>query len=148
MRLPSGTWSDLDRIRLIGRLIHFLEIKMSITKQYILFFIVFAIFFGAYIKYGRADSVICDDLIFTETSDIEITPTAPDGTVFKGIIQVKQIKVFGAGARINLHTGSEIYFNQMSQCMSIEDEVDSVKNLKWFLKKSIDARISNWKHRR
>jgi len=121
---------------------------MGITKQYILFFIVFAIFFGAYIKFGRADSIICDDLIFTETSSSETAPRFPDGTILRGTIPVKRIKVHGLGARINLHTGSEIYFNQMSQCMSIEDEVNSVKNLRWFLKQSANARISLWKHRR
>lgn len=118
------------------------------TKQHVLIMILIVAFVLAWSKFGYANSAICDDLIFTETSDIEITLTAPDETVFRGIIQVKRIKVFGSGARMYLHTGSEIYFNQMTSCMSIEDEMDSIKNLKWFLKKSMDARISNWKHKR
>ncbi len=121
---------------------------MKITRQGVLIIILIIGIVLAFSKYGRADSAICDDLIFTETSDIEITPIAPDGTVFRGIIQVRRIKVFGSGARMYLHTGSEIYFNQMTLCIEIEDEVDSVKNLRWFLKKSTDARISNWKHKR
>lgn len=123
---------------------------MSITKQYILFFIVAAIFLGAYAKFGRADSVICDDFIFTETSSVEVELIdRTTGAVFRGTIPVKRVKnIAPGGARINTHTGSEIYFNHMSQCMSIEDEIDSVKNLRWFLEKSADARVSNWKHRR
>lgn len=122
---------------------------MSITKkQYTLFFIVVAIFFGAYIKFGRADSIICDGLIFTETSSIEIQPNY-NGAVFKGTMPVESIRnVSPGGARIDLHTGSEIYFNQMTPCMDIEDEIDSVRNLKWFLERSVDARISNWKRQR
>lgn len=121
---------------------------MKITKQGVLIIILIVGLVLAFSKYGRADSIICNDLIFTETSSIEITPTAPDGTMFRGTIPVKKIRIFGQGARINTHTGSEIYFNQMSQCMSIEDEIDSVKNLRWFLQHSKDARMSLWKHQR
>lgn len=123
---------------------------MSIAKQYILFFIVSAIFLGAYAKFGRADSIICDDFIFTETSSVEVKLIDRiTGAVFKGTIPVESIRNVGSGgARIDLHTGSEIYFNQMTPCMDIEDEIDSVRNLRWFLERSADARVSNWKHRR
>ena len=120
------------------------------TKQHVLVIILIVGFVLAWSKFGHADSIICDDLIFTETSSIEIKPTTSDGTIFKGTIPVKQIKVFGVGARIHLHRSEndEIYFNQMTQCMSIEDKIDSVRNLKWFLQQSEQARISNWRRRR
>ena len=121
---------------------------MKITKQGVLIIILTIGLVLAFSKYGRADSIICDDLIFTETSDIGATPSSVE-TIFRGTIPVKDFTNVGAGgARIQLHTGSTIYFDQMSQCMSIEDEVNSVKNLKWFLERSMDARISNWKHQR
>ena len=125
---------------------------MKITKLQVLVLIVGIVgIVLAFSKYGRADSIICGDLIFTETSNVEALVVAnSERTVFRGTMPVKNIKnISPGGARIDLHTGAEIYFNQMTQCMSIEDEVDSVKNLRWFLKRSADARISNWKqHRR
>ncbi|KKL98090.1 hypothetical protein LCGC14_1827880 [marine sediment metagenome] len=120
------------------------------TKQHVLIMILIVGFVLAFSKFGRADSIICDDLVFTETSDVEVQLINQISRImFRGTVPVKSIKnISPGGARINLHTGSEIYFNQMTQCMSIEDEVDSIKNLRWFLKKSADARISNWKHKR
>lgn len=119
------------------------------TKQHVLIIILIVGIVLAFSKFGRADSIICDDLIFTETSDVETIPTSSDGTIFRGTMSVKYIKNVGpGGARIDLHTGSEIYFDQMTACMDIEDEINSVKNLKWFLERSMDARISNWKHKR
>ena len=123
---------------------------MKITKQGILIVILTIGLVIAFSEYGRADSIICNDLIFTETSDIEAIPTSPDGTVFRGTIPVKEIKSYSLGAYVYLHRSknNEIYFNQLTQCMTIEDEVNSVKNLRWFLMLSKDARISNWKHQR
>ena len=117
------------------------------TKQHVLIIILIVGIVLAWSKFGHADSIICDDLIFTETSNIETVPS--DGeTVLRGTIPVKKISNVGAGgARIYLHTGSDIYFDQMTSCMDIEDEVDSVKNLRWFLQRSEDARLSYWKRR-
>lgn len=120
---------------------------MKITKQGVLIIILIIGLVLAFSKYGRADSIICDDFIFTETSNIEVVLRYED-TVFRGTMPVKRITFFAQGAHINLHTGSKIRFSDMSQCMSIEDEVDSVKNLRWFLERSMDARITNWKRRR
>jgi len=123
---------------------------MKITKQGVLIIILIIGLVLAFSKYGRADSIICNDVIFTETSDIEAIPTSSDGTVFRGTIPIKRIKIYSLGAYIYLHRleNNEIYFNQMSRCMTIEDEVDSVKNLRWFLKQSVDARMSLWQHKR
>ena len=121
---------------------------MKITKQGVLIIILIIGIVLVFSKYGRADSIICDDLVFTETSNSEVVLRYED-TVFRGIIPVKKVKnVNSGGARIYTHIGSDIYFNQMTSCMSIDDEVDSVKNLRWFLQKSANARISNWKHKR
>ena len=110
--------------------------------------LIFAAFFFATIsiftiKPANADSIICNDIIFTETSNVEVIPTGRE-TVLRGTIVVKGIHFYGVGARINMHSGSDIVFNNMSQCMTIEDEVDSVKNLRWFLEKSSAARLSRW----
>lgn len=118
------------------------------TKQHVLIMILIVGFVLAFSKIGRADSIICNDFIFTETSSIETILRSSDGAVLRGTMPVKRIKFFALGAHINLHSGSKIRFGDMSQCMSIEDEVDSVKNLRWFLEKSANARISNWKHKR
>ncbi len=119
------------------------------TNRHVLIMILIVSFVLVFSKFGRADSIICDDLIFTETSSIEAIRRTYDGSTLRGTIPVKEIKnIVSGGARIDLHTGSEIYFDQMTSCMDIEDEVDSIKNLRWFLEKSADARISNWGHRR
>lgn len=126
-----------------------ITIVMSILVALLLIFAVFffAVFNIFTIKPANADSLICNDIIFTETSNIERIPN--DGeTALRGTIPVKKIKIYGVGARIYLHTDSTIYFNHMSQCMSIEDEQDSVKNLKWFLEKASAARMSNWNRER
>lgn len=116
------------------------------TKQHVLFIILIVGIVLAFSKYGRADSIICNDIIFTETSNIERIPN--DGeNVLRGTIGVKKIEGYRLGANITMHSGADIYFNKMTQCMEIEDEVDSVKNLRWFLEKSMDARISNWKQK-
>ena len=120
-------------------------IVMSILVALLL---IFAAFFFATIsiftiKPANADSIICNDIIFTETSNVEVIPT--DGeNILKGTIVVKKIKFYGAGARISMHSDLDIVFNNMSQCMTIEDEVDSVKNLRWFLVKASAARLSRW----
>lgn len=124
-------------------------IAMSILVALMIIFAVFlfATFSIFTIKPANADSIICNDFIFTETSNVEVIPD--DGeTVLKGTIPIKKIKIFGSGARIYMHSGSVIYFNHMSRCMSIEDEVNSVKNLRWFLEKASAARLSGWNRER
>jgi len=114
---------------------------MKIIKQGVLIIILTIGIVLTLAKFGHADSAICNDFIFTETSSVETK------LEFPGTIPVKKIKVFGTGARIYLHTDTaenEIYFNEMAVCISINDEVDSAKNLRWFLEHSTHARISNW----
>ena len=122
---------------------------MKITKQGVLIIILIVGLVLAFSKYGRADSIICNDIIFTETSNSEVVLRYED-TVFRGTIPIKRFKIYSLGAYIYLYRleNDEIYFNQMSQCMTIEDKIDSVKNLRWFLKKATDARMSLWKHKR
>lgn len=117
---------------------------MSIIKQYVLFFILVAIFIGAYAKFGRADSIICSDIIFTETSrgDVEAVGDLEIRTV--PVRKISNTLGRSGGITIEMHSDLEIFFSRATPCMLIGDDVDSTTNLAWVIQKSKMARLSRY----
>ncbi len=94
------------------------------TKRTLILLAVLIIFIWPEIS--RADSVICNDTIFTETST-----NSTRGLEFKGTIPVKSIRYRARWTTITLHSGNDIRMNSMQPCMLIVDKRDSTDNLIW-----------------